>query len=182
MVDATLPPGPRAVPASGPAADALFRETIALFHRMAAAAEQVHRQGALSGARRGVLRGLARHGAQTVPQMARARPVSRQHIQILVNALASEGLVAFEDNPAHRRSRLVRLTNRGRRLVETMNRREASLLARLPLRVGQRDLERAAEVLRKIREAFESESWHRLVRADRRRGSSTSATLRVGRT
>ncbi|MFN2385712.1 MAG: MarR family winged helix-turn-helix transcriptional regulator [Thermoanaerobaculia bacterium] len=152
-------------PAAGEAAEALFRETIALFYRLAAAAEQVHPQGALSGARRGVLRGLARHGAQTVPQMARARPVSRQHVQLLVNALAAEGFVVFEDNPAHRRSRLVRLTSRGRRLVEAMNRREASLLAKLPLGALGRDIERAANVLRKIREAFESEHWHRLVRA-----------------
>jgi len=57
----------------------------------------------LSAARRGVLRSLARLGPQTVPQMAGARPVSRQHIQTIVNALAADGLVETIDNPAHKR-------------------------------------------------------------------------------
>jgi hypothetical protein len=42
----------------------------------------------MTAGKRGVLKGLDRLGPQTVPQMARARPVSRQHIQTLVNRLA----------------------------------------------------------------------------------------------
>jgi DNA-binding MarR family transcriptional regulator len=154
-------------PAADPAFDALVAETIALFHRLRAAAEQVHRQGKLSGARRGVLRGLERLGPQTVPQMARARPVSRQHIQMLVNGLEAEGLVELANNPAHKRSRLVRLTARGRHLVDAMDRRERALLARFPVGMSESRLRGAASVLRFVREALESERWTRLVRGAR---------------
>src|SRR5436190_234471 len=89
---------------------ALIDETVALFHRLRAAAAAIHGEGELSAARRGVLRSLARAGAQTVPQIAAARPVSRQHIQTVVDALVADRLVETTDNPAHRRSVLVRLT------------------------------------------------------------------------
>jgi len=144
----------------------LFEATTALFHRLRAAAAQVHGQGELTAGRRGVLRDLERLGPQTVPQMARRRPVSRQHIQTLVNALIADGLTEAVENPAHRRSRLVRLTASGRALVEAMRRREARILAAIPLdlgRHGTRDLERAAEVLNRVRAALEGSTWRRLV-------------------
>src|SRR5262249_26714267 len=75
-------------------------ETRKLFHRLKAVAETVHGQGETSAGRRGILLDLARHGAHTVPQLARARPVSRQHIQTLVNALRTDRYVELIDNPA----------------------------------------------------------------------------------
>ena len=73
-----------------------------------------------AGGEFGVLRSLVADGAQTVPQMAAARPVSRQHCQTIVNGLAEQGLVEFLDNPRHKRSKLVRVTKRGRARFETM--------------------------------------------------------------
>ena len=73
-----------------------------------------------AGGEFGVLRSLVQEGAQTVPQMAAARPVSRQHCQTIVNGLAEQGLVEFVDNPRHKRSKLVRLTKRGRARFESM--------------------------------------------------------------
>ena len=99
------------------ALESVFAETVALFHRLRAVAEQVHGQGETSAGRRGILKSLDRLGSQTAPQMARARHVSRQHIQILVNQLAKEGLVDFIDNPAHKRSSLVHLTRKGKNTI-----------------------------------------------------------------
>ena len=73
-----------------------------------------------AGGEFGVLRTLVREGAQTVPQMAAARPVSRQHCQTIVNGLAEQGLVEFLENPRHKRSKLVRVTKRGRARFESM--------------------------------------------------------------
>src|SRR5207247_10216928 len=53
-----------------------------------------------------VLRALSEHGAHTVPQIARLRDTSRQNIQILVNRLASQGLVEFSSNPDRKSTRL----------------------------------------------------------------------------
>jgi len=72
------------------------------FHRLKALGEEVHDLGKLSTSHRAVLESLYKGGPQTVPEMARARPVSRQHIQKLVNVLLDEELVQTVPNPAHK--------------------------------------------------------------------------------
>jgi len=125
------------------------------FHRLRAAAERLHQRGEASAARRGVLRSLDHGGPQTVPEMARARPVSRQHIQTIVNALRDDGLVELVPNPAHRRSHLVRLTSDGEREVADMAVRETALLRELDLGVDDTDLEVAHRVLARLRDALD---------------------------
>ena len=141
--------------------ESLTAEAVRLFHRLKLVAEEVHHQGETTAGRRGVLRGLYRAGAQTVPQMARARPVSRQHIQTLVNALADDGLLESVKNPAHKRSRLIKLTTKGKDLVEAMNRREARVFNRLTIPISRRRLQDAADVLRMVRSLFERQGWMR---------------------
>lgn len=157
----------QAVAGTVTALEAVINETRLLFHRLRAAAEQVHAQGEISAGLRGVLRDLERLGPQTVPQMARRRPVSRQHIQVLVNRLVEDGHVELIPNPAHKRSHLVRLTARGESLVVAMNRREEKLLGNLKIGVTEKNLRGVAEVLRKVRESLESEHWKRLVKTVR---------------
>jgi len=140
---------------------ALFDETVALFHRLTAEAEMIHERGSLSAALRGMLRGLRRHGAQTVPNMARMRPVSRQHVQELVNRLHKVGLVEFAENPAHKRSQLVRLTPQGVRQCDKMADRERRLLSALDTGLSVREIEQATEALRGVRAAMESHKWRK---------------------
>ena len=140
---------------------ALFDETVALFHRLTAEADTIHGRGSLSAALRGMLRGLRRHGAQTVPSMARMRPVSRQHVQELVNRLHKAGLVEFVENPAHKRSQLVRLTSEGVRKADEMAERERRLLSGLDTGLSIHEIERAAGVLRGVRGALESHKWRK---------------------
>lgn len=137
----------------------LIDETVALFHRLKLAAEQVHGEGELSAARRGVLRSLDRRGPQTAPQLAEARPVSRQHIQGLVDALGDEGLVDVMPNPTHKRSHLIRLTRKGQTLIDRMNRREARVLRQSDLGIPASRLREAADVLRQVRGHLESDEW-----------------------
>lgn len=143
------------------ALEALIEATSALHRRMTAVRDEIHRQERLPGGSRYVLRELGRRGPQTVPQIARARPASRQHIQTLVNRLHCEELVEFVSNPAHRRSRLVQLTERGRQRVERMVEREEALLGRIAADARERDLYEAAELLRRVRRALENGDWKR---------------------
>src|SRR5438309_1843399 len=103
-------------------------EAVALNFRLLRVAEELHRQGPASSARRGILKTLADEGPQSVPQMARARTVTRQHVQTLVNSLIEEGLVEISKNPAHRKSSLIRLTKAGKEAVRNNTRREAVLV------------------------------------------------------
>ncbi|MGE0132694.1 MAG: MarR family winged helix-turn-helix transcriptional regulator [Blastocatellales bacterium] len=144
--------------------DSLINETVLLFHRLRILADQVHHHGEMSGPLRGILRGLNKSGEQTVPQMARARSVSRQHVQALVNQLVEEKLVELTPNPAHKRSPLARLTTLGKKVVATMNRNEARLLSKADLGVTGKEMRKAAETLRDVRAYFESERWKRLLK------------------
>lgn len=75
---------------------------------------------ATAGGEWGILRVLVKDGPQTVPEMARSRPVSRQHCQTIANALEAEGYVEFVDNPKHKKSKLVRATKKGRDRFQSM--------------------------------------------------------------
>ena len=139
----------------------VINETRVLFHRAGAAVTQLHGENDPKPGGRGVLESLAQGGPQTVPQLARARPVSRQHMQIHVNALLSEGLVALDPNPAHKRSPLVSITHAGEKKLLDMARRERAGIRRLDLEVSNQELQFAADVLRRVRTALESPSWER---------------------
>jgi DNA-binding MarR family transcriptional regulator len=141
----------------------VFEETRALFHRLKVVVEQIHKEGQMSGGLRGLLRTLVAEGPQTVPQMARARPTSRQHIQVLVNRLLELGLVELADNPAHKRSRLVSLTPAGKKRIDAMNRREAALLQKLKVEISEKSLDSSARTMKKLREVFESDKWTELL-------------------
>ncbi len=142
----------------------LIHANSALYHRVRAAGDEIHGRGGLSAGMREILAGLKRSGPQTLPQIARARSVSRQYIQAVVSRLERLGLVEAGPNPADRRSRLVRLTPVGQRTLETMRGREAQLLRRLPLEISKKELRGAAAVLEKIRAAFERPEWADQVR------------------
>jgi len=141
---------------------AVVDETIALYLRMKWVSEQIYESDARGGARRGILRGIVRYGAQTVAAMARARDVSRQHVQKVVDAMRDDGLVEYIDNPRHRRSYLVQATPRGEALVRRMDEIDDRVLTGACGGVATRDLEIAARTLRAMREGFElSTRWRR---------------------
>lgn len=142
----------------------LINENALLFFRMKVVAQEVHQQGEMSGGKRSLLRLLNESEAQTVPQISRARNVTRQHTQTLINELAAEGLVEFFDNPGHKRSPFVQLTAQGQRAIAAMERREAKLHTQMTMHVPENELRAAARTLRKVRAEFENEQWRRLLK------------------
>jgi DNA-binding MarR family transcriptional regulator len=83
--------------------------------------------------------------------MAAARPVSRQHCQTLVNGLAEQGLVEFLDNPRHKRSKLVRITKRGRARFESMKAQFTDVAAVYAPHFSAAEVEAATDVCRRAR-------------------------------
>jgi hypothetical protein len=104
--------------------DLLFGH-IRVAHKLRALGRSLEMVTTGGGGSWGLLHSLITNGSQTVPALARERPVARQHIQLLANELATAGLVRFTDNPAHRRSKLVEITDEGRRRYEAQ--RQAAL-------------------------------------------------------
>ncbi|WP_086821641.1 MarR family winged helix-turn-helix transcriptional regulator [Allokutzneria sp. NRRL B-24872] len=84
----------------------------------------------LSVGMRAVLHLLRQHGPMTVPDMGRAQALSRQFVQRMVNDAAAEHLVETVPNPAHKRSSLIRLTERGTTVIDAVIAREHAALRR----------------------------------------------------
>ena len=102
-----------------------------VYRRVARLVEQDEQVSGLSVGVRNVLDQLRRDGDRTVPQLARAQDLSRQYTQRMVDQAATDGLVELAPNPAHRRSRLVRLTSAGGAAITAVLERELSLLERV---------------------------------------------------
>jgi DNA-binding MarR family transcriptional regulator len=96
---------------------------VKLAERVRALKAKIHGEGPLSAGLLSLLLDLGRDGAQTVPQLARSRSVTRQHIQAWVNRLVEGGYAELAENPAHKRSKLVATTPRGRELAVGVLRR-----------------------------------------------------------
>ncbi len=131
--------------------DALTRQIRACFNRLKALGDALHVDLGVTAAMRAVLEHLDEAGRQTVPQIARAKGVSRQHIQMLVNALAANALVATSDNPADRRSPHVVLTREGKAAFRQIRKREASLLVAAAAALADSDLPAAQASLEALR-------------------------------
>jgi DNA-binding MarR family transcriptional regulator len=143
---------------------AVVDETIALYLRMKWVSDQIYDDEGRGAARRGILRGIVRYGPQTVPAMARARGVSRQHVQEVIDAMLEDGLVERTPNPRHRRSLLVSATPRGEALVRRMDETDDRVLAGACGPLSTRDLEITARTLRAMREGFEiATRWRRML-------------------
>jgi len=96
---------------------------------------------------RGLLMLVRRHRSLTVPRLAEHKGTSRQHIQIAVNALVKKGLLEFQPNPAHKRSRLVVLTPEGLGLVKRIMGREGEVMTRVAASLDPERTRIATEVL-----------------------------------
>jgi len=87
---------------------------------------------------------------RTVAQIARAWSLARQSVQRVADALAREGLVTLEDNPAHRRARLLRLTPLGARTLARIQAAQTAWANDLGARIGKDDLVAATEILTRV--------------------------------
>jgi len=132
--------------------DKLLSEVNALALRLKQTARRAYPDDDLSAAGLKFLEILQRCGDLTVPQMARLDSTSRQNIQIVVNRLKQEGCLVRVPNPAHKRSELVRLTERGVATLQSACKDAEAYKEKLLPRLSEADLARASDLLRSIRE------------------------------
>lgn len=132
----------------------LIRHIRSCFHQLKALGDALHRDLGITVAMRAVMESLADEGEQTVPQIARLKAVSRQHIQVNVDALTKAHLVAFHDNPGHKRSPIVVLTPKGRTTFASMRRREGNVLKHLGKTFTADELRNASDTLTKLKHSI----------------------------
>ena len=130
-----------------------------LFRAMGQTADQYLKSHGLSAADRAVLEFLYPEQALSVPEIASRYQVSRQHVQVTVNALLEDGFLEMRPNPRHKRSHLVALTRVGRDLFMKIRDIEADVIDALFADIPADDVEAT-------RRTLEAMYYHNLKQGD----------------
>ena len=117
-------------------------------------AESLARPAGLTAAWWQVL-GAVIHTPLPVSGIAREMGITRQAVQRTADVLVGRGLVEYRDNPAHRRAKLVAVTEAGLAANRAIGPDHARQAKRLSGILGQDDFAAAVEALRKLSAALD---------------------------
>lgn len=91
-----------------------------------------------------------------VAGIARAMGITRQSVQRIADLLVDKGLVEYQPNPAHRRAKLVAVTDTGREAIKRINPQHAVMAKRLADELGPEQLARIVEALTQLSAALDA--------------------------
>jgi len=133
---------------------ALITQIRRAFHDLAATSDRLNADLGISASRRALLEYLSVSGPDTAANIARAKNVSRQHIQQIADQCDAAGLTEFATNPAHKRSQLIRLTAQGQSAFDEIRRREGEVLQQLAGLLDAGGVGAATDTLKQLRTAL----------------------------
>jgi len=131
-----------------------------LFRAMAERADAYLRDFGLTAADRAVMEFLFPGEQLSVPDIARRYQVSRQHVQVTVNHLLEQGLLRSGENPRHKRSPLLQLSEPGRDTFAKIRTNESALLDDLFADVEIADLATTKRTLETLLNRMTQETHH----------------------
>jgi DNA-binding MarR family transcriptional regulator len=150
-----------APPSRTPAGDALtdlIGQVVQLIRRFSVAGEALAKPAGQTLARWLLLESIDTAPA-TVAQIARAMHVARQSVQRLADVLVRDGYAVYQDNPAHRRAKLLAITPRGRSALRTIQAAQAAWSDRLGGELGEAELRRVSAVLDRVLQTLEDPAF-----------------------
>lgn len=139
--------------------DPLSRFSISIFDMnglLMRSGDKVTRPIGQSSARWQVL-GRVGYKPHTVSQMARDMGHARQSVQRIADVLAEEGLVVYKDNPEDRRAKLLELTGRGAKVLDSIYAQDKAWSRSIMKKLDPNRLAALAEDLEAIAKIFEAE-------------------------
>ena len=104
----------------------------------------------ISVADRAVMEFLYPDKMLSVPEIAEQYKVSRQHVQSTINSLLASALVVTKENPRHKRSPLMMLNPKGRKLFETVLKKDEEVIEILFSRISQSDIQITQQTLQSL--------------------------------
>jgi len=122
-----------------------------LFHLLTLAGETIHSELPVSIPQRAILESLFKNGRQTIPEIAQNRSVSRQFIQKNVDYLSKNNFVLIQDNPGHKRSFYLVLTQEGKELISSMLSEELKLFDTMGQAYTKEELENTLTTLNNVK-------------------------------
>ncbi|CAN7254672.1 MarR family winged helix-turn-helix transcriptional regulator [Polaromonas sp. LjRoot131] len=93
----------------------------------------------------------------SVAQIARAMNLTRQSVQRVADLLVEGGLCAYEDNPAHARAKLLRLTSRGSKALQTIQAGQKVWANALAAGMDETQLRTASAVLAQLQQVLRAQ-------------------------
>jgi DNA-binding MarR family transcriptional regulator len=143
---------------SGQATIVLILEVFRLNGRLLAAADRLVSIFGLTSARWQVLGAIALAPTpEPVARLARNMGLTRQGVQRVVNELIQEGIVALQENPHHRRARLVLMTEKGQAAFDAAVLRHRPWVHALAEGIASERIIEASEVMETLRARLEEE-------------------------
>ena len=91
----------------------------------------------------------------TVPQIAHTMGQTRQSVQRLADAMEKDGLLSYQNNPYHKKAKLVALSARGKEVFELLDQQQIPWADRNSAGISTADMQVALSVLRKMVQRFE---------------------------
>jgi DNA-binding MarR family transcriptional regulator len=154
----TSRPSERPVRGELPAQQAVFADTALAVFRLGgqflALAEELARPVGLTAAWWQVL-GAVLPGPLPVSGVAREMGLSRQAVQRIADLLVERGLAVYRDNPAHRRAKLLEVTEAGREAVRAINPAHREVTRAYMADVGPERAEELRTALRELVDAMD---------------------------
>jgi len=92
----------------------------------------------------------------TVPQIATTMGQSRQSVQRLTDAMQKDGFLEYQENPYHKRAKLVALTNEGERIYKLLEKKQIPWANSSSANISAGDMNVTLTVLKKMIETFET--------------------------
>ncbi|NDV21368.1 MarR family winged helix-turn-helix transcriptional regulator [Desulfovibrio sp. JC022] len=121
--------------------------------------ESIHMESGLSKAQKINLAHLITSGPMTVSDLAFARGVSRQSVQVGATVMVDQGYVRMIDNPRHKKAKLLEVTDYGRELYELSEKAENEIIKKAFPDFIADDVLTATRLLTDVRETLEK--WNK---------------------
>jgi DNA-binding MarR family transcriptional regulator len=93
--------------------------------------------------------------ALSVSEIARTMGLARQSVQRTADLLVQEGTAAYEENPDHKRAKLLRLTPKGQQALIAIEAAQLEWANRVGKSAGTADLKEARAILERVLKALE---------------------------
>ena len=92
----------------------------------------------------------------TVPQIARTMGQTRQSVQRIADSMSDTGLLMYRNNPAHKRAKLLSLTEEGKKIFDALQKLQSPWANHSAKDISIPDLKIAVSVIRHLIEKFET--------------------------
>ena len=143
-------------PQKGPVFTDIVLEVFKLGGLLVSEGDQMGSEYGITSARWKVLGALSLAGEpQTVPQIARSMGLTRQAVQRLVDAMREDDLLSFQDNPGHKRAKLISLSEFGKTVYSKLDDKQAQWASKSALNINKAELETTLSVLKRISDSID---------------------------